>query len=178
VLPDPLAPQTIVVEDDGTGMTSQESRNEYLNIASDKRSRINKETPGLNRKLKGRKGIGKFAGLMIAERMQIESVARGKKCTLIIDKKELIENESDLEKVPLSLDEAAAEKGLVGTKITLSLLDDSLLSGMLGRYEIEAGLISVSGRVNLLDFRYVEPLAGGFSLASSPNSISVTAIPA
>jgi hypothetical protein len=126
VLPDPLAPQTIVVEDDGTGMTSQELRNEYLNIASDKRSRIGKETPGLNRKVKGRKGIGKFAGLMIAERMQIESVARGKKCTLIIDKKELIENESDLEKVPLSLDEAAAEKGLVGTKITLSLLDDSL----------------------------------------------------
>jgi signal transduction histidine kinase len=57
VLPDPLAPQTIVVEDDGTGMTSQELRNEYLNIASDKRSRIGKETPGLNRKVKGRKGI-------------------------------------------------------------------------------------------------------------------------
>jgi hypothetical protein len=125
-LPDPLSSESIVVEDDGTGMTSRELRSEYLNIASDKRSRIGKETPGLNRKVKGRKGIGKFAGLMIAERMQIESVARGKKCTLIIDKKELIENENDLESVPLSLDEAAVEIGLVGTKITLSLLDSSL----------------------------------------------------
>jgi len=125
-LPDPLSSESIVVEDDGTGMTSRELRSEYLNIASDKRSRIGKETPGLNRKVKGRKGIGKFAGLMIAERMQIESVARGKKCTLIIDKKELIENESDLESVPLSLEEAEAEQGLVGTKITLSLLDSSL----------------------------------------------------
>jgi hypothetical protein len=126
VLPDPLSSESIVVHDDGSGMTSRELRGEYLNIASDKRSRIGKETPGLNRKVKGRKGIGKFAGLMIAHKMQIESVARGKKCTLIIDKKELIENESDLESVPLSLKEAEAEQGFIGTKVTLSLLDSSL----------------------------------------------------
>lgn len=44
-LPDPLSTQTIVVQDDGTGMTAQEIRGEYLNIASDKRSRTGEQTP-------------------------------------------------------------------------------------------------------------------------------------
>jgi hypothetical protein len=125
-LPDPLSSESIVVQDDGTGMTALELRGEYLNIASDKRSRIGKETPGLNRKVKGRKGIGKFAGLMIAEKMRIESVARGKRCTLVIDKKELIENGNDLESVPLSFEEATAEADSGGTRITLSLLNTNL----------------------------------------------------
>ena len=58
--------------------------------------------------------------------MEVEAVARGCKCTLLIDKKELIENQGDLEAVPLSLTEASAAKGEVGTKITLSLLDSRL----------------------------------------------------
>ncbi|WP_027582037.1 ATP-binding protein [Bradyrhizobium sp. Ai1a-2] len=126
VLPDPLSSESIIVQDDGTGMTALELRGEYLNIASDKRSRIGKETPGLRRKVKGRKGIGKFAGLMIAEIMQVESTARGRKCTLLIDKKELIDSGGDLETVPLSFEEAPAEPGVVGTKIVLSLLNANL----------------------------------------------------
>jgi hypothetical protein len=125
-LPDPLAAQMIVVEDDGSGMTARELRAEYLNIASDKFSRTGNETPRLNRKVKGRKGIGKFAGLTIAEKMQIETVARGRKCTLLIDKKELTENQNDLESVPLSFAETDAGNGEVGTRITLSLLDNRL----------------------------------------------------
>jgi hypothetical protein len=39
-LPDPLSSESIVVQDDGAGMTALELRGEYLNIASDKRSRI------------------------------------------------------------------------------------------------------------------------------------------
>jgi HSP90 family molecular chaperone len=125
-LPDPLSSQKIIVEDDGSGMTVREMRGEYLNIASDKFSRTGNETPRLNRKVKGRKGIGKFAGLTIAEKMQVETVARGRKCTLLIDKKELIENKNDLESVPLSFAETEAAIGEVGTRITLSLLDNRL----------------------------------------------------
>lgn len=125
-LPDPLSGEAIVIQDDGTGMTAAELRGEYLNIASDKRSRIGKETPGLSRKVKGRKGIGKFAGLMVAEKMRIESVARGKRCTLTIDKKELIDNGGDLEAVPLSFEESATKSDVAGTKITLSLLNSNL----------------------------------------------------
>lgn len=125
-LPDPLSSESIIVQDDGTGMTAAELRGEYLNIASDKRSRIGKETPSLKRKVKGRKGIGKFAGLMVAEMMRIDSVARGKKCTLVIDKKALIDNGNDLEAVDLSFEEQTAGPNVVGTTITLSMLNDKL----------------------------------------------------
>jgi Histidine kinase-, DNA gyrase B-, and HSP90-like ATPase len=125
-LPNPLSADVLVVRDDGTGMTAQEIRGEYLNIASDKRTRTGERTPRFSRKVKGRKGIGKFAGLTIAERMEVVATARGRKSTLLIDKKQLIENQNDLEAVPLPFDDSDADHGDVGTKLTLSLLDSRL----------------------------------------------------
>jgi hypothetical protein len=125
-LPAPLTLEAIIIRDDGTGMTSAEMRGEYLNIASDKRTRMGDRTQRHNRKVKGRKGIGKFAGLTIAGQMHVSSVARGRKSTLVIDKRELVENGSDLEAVPLPFSEATATEGETGTTITLSRLDDRL----------------------------------------------------
>ena len=125
-LPDPLTKDSIIVRDDGTGMTARELRGEYLNIASDKRTRTGERSALYNRKIKGRKGIGKFAGLMVAARMRVESISRGNTCALLIDKKELIENQNDLESVPLPFSEEAAQPGAVGTTIILSELDSRL----------------------------------------------------
>lgn len=125
-LPTPITTETIIVRDDGSGMTSLEMRNEYLNIASDKLKRTGDRTPKFKRKIKGRKGIGKFAGLTIAEQMFVETAARGHKCSILINKKELVENQSDLEAVPLPFSEEAAEGDLHGTTVTLSGLDSRL----------------------------------------------------
>ncbi|MBS7707060.1 ATP-binding protein [Chelatococcus asaccharovorans] len=125
-LPDPLSNEAIVVRDDGTGMTSREIRSEYLNIASDKRTRTGERTPVYRRKVKGRKGIGKFAGLTIANKMEISTAARGYICTIIVDKQELIDNQNDLEAVPLPFTEAPQNESATGTTITLSSLDDRL----------------------------------------------------
>jgi hypothetical protein len=125
-LPSPLTGECVSVSDDGTGMTEQEIRNEYLNIASDKRTRTGDRTPRLKRKIKGRKGIGKFAGLTIASKMKIETVARKLKCTLILDKIALIENQNDLEIVPLPFEIHSAGEGEIGTKVILSELDTRL----------------------------------------------------
>src|SRR5437867_376863 len=54
-LPSPLSADPIIVRDDGSGMTAQEMHAEYLNIASDKRTRTGERTPRYNRKIKGRK---------------------------------------------------------------------------------------------------------------------------
>lgn len=78
ILPKPMTSDPIVVRDDGSGMTEPEVRNEYLKIASDRRSRKGDRTPNLHRLVKGRKGIGKFAGLMVAGVMELETIARGK----------------------------------------------------------------------------------------------------
>lgn len=125
-LPMPLSSAAVVVRDDGTGMTTREIRGEYLNIASDKRTRTGDRTPRYNRRVKGRKGIGKFAGLTIASRMDVSTIARGRRCTLTIDKKELIENEKDLEAVPLPFFEEIVADTVVGTTITLLELDSRL----------------------------------------------------
>lgn len=125
-LPEPLTNDAVVVRDDGTGMTALEIRGEYLNIASDKRTRTGERTTRLNRKVKGRKGIGKFAGLTIASRMEVTTTARCRRCTLLIDKKELIENQKDLEAVPLSLIEEKCDDAGSGTIISLTDLDSRL----------------------------------------------------
>lgn len=125
-LPEPLTNDPIIVRDDGTGMTAREIRSEYLNIASDKRSRTGERTTKFNRKVKGRKGIGKFAGLTIASRMEVTTVARGRRCSLIIDKNELMENSGDLEAVPLPFVEDAAVDASSGTTVSLTDLDSRL----------------------------------------------------
>ncbi|WP_291365251.1 ATP-binding protein [Acetobacter sp. UBA5411] len=125
-LPDPVTNDPVIVKDDGTGMTKSEIRSEYLNIASDKRTRRGDLTSQYKRKIKGRKGIGKFAGLMIASHMKVVTVARDNQCTVIIDKKDLIENQNDLESVPLPFIENAAAGSPTGTTVLLSDLDNRL----------------------------------------------------
>ncbi len=78
-LPKPMTNQPIIIDDDGTGMTAEELQREYLLIASDRTQRRGQFTAGKHRKAKGRKGIGKFAGLMAAHTMRLETWARGRK---------------------------------------------------------------------------------------------------
>jgi len=125
-LPAPLSADPVSLRDDGTGMTALEVRTEYLNIASDKRTRTGERTPKWNRKIKGRKGIGKFAGLTIANRMEMMTRARGIQSTLSIDKRDLIDNQSDLEKAPLPFTEEPHDGLSTGTTIVLSELDHRL----------------------------------------------------
>ncbi|WP_287178894.1 ATP-binding protein [Mesorhizobium sp.] len=126
ILPEPLTDDAVTVRDDGTGMTALEVRGEYLNIASDKRTRTGERTAKFNRRVKGRKGIGKFAGLTIASRMEVVTVARRRRCTLLIDKNELVENPKDLEAVPLPFVEDDVDDVVSGTTVTLTELDSRL----------------------------------------------------
>lgn len=125
-LPNAMTTDPIIIKDDGIGMTEQEILSHYLNIASDRRRRSGEKTAKYQRQIKGRKGIGKFAGLMIANRMELQAIARGHRCTLQIDKQELTDNQSDLEAVPLPLKSDAASEGEHGTTILLSELDSRL----------------------------------------------------
>lgn len=119
-LPKPLTMDPIIIYDDGTGMTEAEVRHEYLNIASSRVSRKGERTRLKNRLVKGRKGIGKFAGLMVASLMEVNTTARGKETRLRIFRDELIRAKDDLEQIdlPLSLEEKPDQAN--GTEIILS----------------------------------------------------------
>src|SRR5271157_664487 len=125
-LPKPDTADFLVIEDDGTGMTPQELQSEYLVVAKDRISSKGQLTIGKKRKVKGRKGIGKFAGLVTASSMQLETWARGVYTSIILEKGRLVEASRDLEELDLipTIEEVAADKHV--TKVTLSGLNQNL----------------------------------------------------
>lgn len=126
-LPDDLTVNpTITINDNGSGMKENEVRNEYLNIANSRTSRKGSISYLKKRKVKGRKGIGKFAGLMVATQMKVETYAAGKKTIITINKDELAKAGYDLEKVPLPISVEECDESLHGTKITLEGLNQNL----------------------------------------------------
>ncbi|MBK7583367.1 MAG: ATP-binding protein [Myxococcales bacterium] len=128
-LPRELTTDPIVVGDDGTGMTDKEVREEYLYVANDRRSRKGERTTDKRRKVKGRKGIGKFAGLMAAESMTVETRANGRLTRLRITKADLVAvgaKNRDLEGIDLPIETENCEPAEHGTQITLSGLSQTL----------------------------------------------------
>ncbi len=126
-LPRPLTLDPIVIRDDGTGMTETELREEYLNIASSRASRKGERTRLKNRLVKGRKGIGKFAGLMVASSMEVRTEARGRHSHLTIFRDELLRAKHDLEQVnlPLAVTNAESQEAH-GTEIVLTGINQQL----------------------------------------------------
>jgi hypothetical protein len=122
-LPDAMSDAPIIVTDNGSGMTEQELLNEYLVVANDRRSRKGDQTTGLKRRVKGRKGIGKFAGLMVAGIMEIETTARGRTTRVVVSKEDLMNAARDLERfdLPITVRDAAEDEH--GTTVTLRELN-------------------------------------------------------
>merc|ERR1712127_366800 len=100
--------------------------NEYLFIARSRTSRKGEITPLKKRKVKGRKGIGKFAGLLVAGEMQLISKARGKETTVTIVKDEILKWKDDLEKLDLKITTKDCTKDDKGTTIILRQLNQNL----------------------------------------------------
>jgi hypothetical protein len=124
-LPQPMSDSPIVIVDDGCGMTEEELRRHYLFIASDRRSRRGERTAGKNRLIKGRKGIGKFAGLMTASVMTLETRARGRLCGFTLRLDDLAKVE-DIEQLDIAFRSEACDATLRGTTITLTGLHQGL----------------------------------------------------
>lgn len=125
ILPKPMSGDPIIIQDDGVGMTEEELRRHYLFIASDRRSRRGERTAGKNRLIKGRKGIGKFAGLMAASVMTLETRARGRHCGFTLRLQDLASVE-DIEQLQIAFRSEACDPELHGTTITLTELQQGL----------------------------------------------------
>ncbi|HEY9198857.1 MAG TPA: ATP-binding protein, partial [Gammaproteobacteria bacterium] len=158
-LPEALVGAPIVIHDDGTGMTEEELLREYLCIASDRRKRRGEFTANKKRRVKGKKGIGKFAGLMAANSMKLETWARGKKCSFSLSTSDL-DAAPDIEKLPIPLQVEHCDAKQHGTRITLSHLrqgfsfpnPDSLRQLLLQEYGREQGFrITVNGKLLGID---------------------------
>ena len=123
-LPEPVTRDPVIVRDDGSGMKEHEVRNEYLKIARDRRASKGDRTPGKHRLVKGRKGVGKFAGLMMAGIMRLETSARGQRTCLTISKEDLHAT-AELEALPLPIEVGNSEPAEHGTEVSLSALEQT-----------------------------------------------------
>lgn len=123
--PSPLTTDPIIIRDDGSGMTEKEVLNEYLVVANDRRSRKGERTPLKNRLVKGRKGVGKFAGLMVANSMTIETKSRGFSTRILISRDALLQTNKDLERIELPYEVMECDSKEHGTIITLSSLNQN-----------------------------------------------------
>ncbi|MFT6810724.1 MAG: hypothetical protein ACJA01_003969 [Saprospiraceae bacterium] len=155
-MPEPFGKAEIMVEDKGSGMTEKEIRNEYLFIARSRTSRKGSITPLKNRKVKGRKGIGKFAGLLIAGEMILISKARGKQTTLQIIKDDLLKWRYDLEKLDLPISTIDCDPSENGTIIILKNLNQNL--HFPNPLKLSQLLITEYGRENGFEIRINEKL--------------------
>lgn len=117
----PEADAQIVLSDSGEGMTPDQIDSEYLRIARDRRKDRGARTTS-GRLVKGRKGIGKFAGIVVAGRMELVTRRDGQKSTIVIDRQTLENGPLDIEKidVPVVTDECDIRDH--GTTITLTNL--------------------------------------------------------
>ena len=105
-------------------MTEEEElRTEYLKVARDRRLLKGDRTVGKRRQVRGRRGIGKFAGLMIAEEMRVTSKARGRSSTLILDAAKIKAASSDFEAIEIPFSSEDCDLEAHGTRVTLSQLN-------------------------------------------------------
>ena len=102
----------IVIRDDGKGMSENFIRNSYMKLGPNNRKGKEKSSI-FERPLIGSKGIGKLAGLGIANIMYIETVNNGKKCKFEINRKKLNIKGERLEAndIPLAIENTKEPNG-------------------------------------------------------------------
>lgn len=118
-LPMPMTNEPIIIEDDGRGMSREELESEYLNIASNRRMRHGDFSLAKMRKVKGSKGIGKFAGFMLATTMKIETWVMGIRYELQFSTSSL-DLYPDLHEIPINVLSIEDNSKKSGTRITLT----------------------------------------------------------
>lgn len=79
----------IIIEDNGIGMSDADVRNGYLIVGRDRRRELGDEPTSLNRKVMGRKGIGKFSAFGIAGEIEVETKCGNETSRFIMNYNEL-----------------------------------------------------------------------------------------
>ncbi len=91
----------IVIEDNGSGMTAHEVNEFYLNVGYNRRNTRSDRTPKHNRRVMGRKGIGKLAPFGICHEVEVITAGGAKTghgyavSNLILDLDEILNEKTD-----------------------------------------------------------------------------------
>ena len=111
----------IVIADNGAGMSDEEVRERYLIVGRDRRAEEQCDVipKPYNRKIMGRKGIGKFSAFGIAREIEVESMKNSEISRFRMNFDELMEKEKEKER-EIEFDPLQPTGDVdKGTKITL-----------------------------------------------------------
>ena len=121
-----LDERSIVIEDDGNGMTPEVIEHAWLTIGTDYKRKSVKVSPVLHRTSLGNKGVGRLAVHRLANRIMLETIPRG--CDygsrLSIDWDKLISSSEDVDGLSVNVENNIHNilNGKSGTRITLTQL--------------------------------------------------------
>lgn len=104
----------IVVSDNGGGMTEDQVELEYLVVGRNRRT--SDDALPHNRKVMGRKGIGKLAGFGIAGVIEVSTTSEQKTTTFALRMDDLKRTANEVKDVPIEasiIDDSTAERGTV-----------------------------------------------------------------
>lgn len=122
---------TIVVTDDGIGMTRADLNQRFLHVGYRRRADAATRLSPSGRRVMGRKGIGKLSLLSIADHVLVETAKDGEKNALVLDRSEIdaaISNVDPEDNTPYR-PQSAPTDGIDfshGTRITLTRLKRDL----------------------------------------------------
>ena len=164
--PDKHKPTSILVRDNGTGMSDKELREKFLTVGYQRRQELNDDlTPVFTRKVMGRKGIGKLSAFSVARKVDIFSKRVGETPTAVhLDVDEIqraIEEKRTYN--PEAIDPTQAKFGSEsGSELRLySLnrrvvrsLDEHLAVRLSRRFSVQSEDFEVYFNGQLLEFRY------------------------
>ncbi len=136
---------TIIVEDDGNGMTYDQFNSKYLPIGiTSRNNEENTFTESGERKRMGRKGIGKLAALSVAEKVKVISIRDGDKSGCILSLHISAKNEEGKYEIP-----AIPEKEIQFLKIDPSKNGSAIIMEN-SRYSINKTIDSAKRNVSLI----------------------------
>jgi hypothetical protein len=119
-VPEGLEPViSITIADDGEGMSPEQISKDYLRIARDRRKERGPRTAS-GRQVKGRKGVGKFAGIVIAGHMELMTTQGGRKSTITIDRQEIESGPQDIDRIDVPVVVTEDHPSKHGTTIKLT----------------------------------------------------------
>lgn len=119
----------IAIRDNGSGMTTDDVENDYLELGRDRREDEDEggETTDAGRPVIGNKGIGKLAGFGIAQTMIVRTWRDGVETTITLDREQL-DKAADLESFDITPETRKVPKKAHGTEVKLSgLLEETVL---------------------------------------------------
>lgn len=176
----------VVITDNGCGMAEEEINKKYLLVGYQKRKGPNGilKTPLYNRKVMGRKGIGKLSLMSIAKCIEVYTIKDGKQSALKISVDDIVKMIESGENKQYEPEEIDIDESLeVGTKIVLSnirnnrTLDhpDKVKTELARRFVVlnNSFVIKVNGEeITFADRKYFDKVKKIFTYGTCPIEIS------